>query len=175
MKSLAPNLAPEDKALMEKLLATGNIMYKYAIRLQTVLRRANGKSVAGVACGVGINRATVSSFINRYNRGGLDSLLRDKTRKSGTPPVSEAVKNRVCTAACTEMPEDAAHWSTRALAKRFSLGKSTVNIILRERGIQPHLEKEFRSGAGRHFEEKLTDVVGLYMNPPDNAIVLCAE
>jgi transposase len=89
MRSLAPNLAPEDKALMEKALASGNIMHKYAIRLQTVLRRANGKSVAEVACGVGINRATVSSFINRYNRGGLDSLLRDKTRKSGTPPVSE--------------------------------------------------------------------------------------
>ncbi|MDR2134171.1 MAG: helix-turn-helix domain containing protein [Treponema sp.] len=106
MKSVVPDIVPEDKALMEKVLAAGNIMYKYAIRLQTVLRRANGKSVAGVACGVGIHRATVSSFINRYNRGGLELLLRDKTRKSGTPPVSEAVKNRVCTAACTEKPKD---------------------------------------------------------------------
>jgi transposase len=175
MKSLVPNLVPDDKIIMEKLLAAGTIMHKYAIRLQTVLRRANGKSVAEIAEGVGINRATVSSFINRYNQGGLDSLLRDKSRKSGTPPVSEALKNRVCTAACTEKPKDATHWSTRALAKRFSLSKSTVNNILRERGIKPHLEKEFRFSTDRHFEEKLTDVVGLYMKPPDNAIVLCVD
>jgi hypothetical protein len=131
--------------------------HKYAIRPQTVLRGANGKSAAEAACGAGINRATVSSFINRYNRGG------------------EAVKNRVCTAACTGKPEDAAHWSARALAKRFSPGKSTVNTILRERGIRPHLEKEFRFSTDRHFEEKLTGVAGLYMNPPDNAIVLCVD
>jgi transposase len=131
--------------------------------------------VGEVACGVGIDRATVSSFVNRYNQGGLDSLLRDKTRKSGTPPVSETIKNRVCTAACTEKPKDATHWSTRALAKRFHLGKSTVNNILRERGIKPHLEKEFRFSTDRRFEGKLTDVVGLYMNPPDNAIVLCVD
>jgi transposase len=91
------------------------------------------------------------------------------------PPVSEAVKNRVCTVACTEKPKDAAHWSTRALAKRFSLGKSTVNNILRERGIKPHTEKEFRFSAGRHFEEELTDVAGLYINPPDKAIVMCSD
>jgi hypothetical protein len=106
MKSLASKLAPEDKALVEKVLTAGTIMYKYAIRLQTVLRRANRKSVAEVAEGV-------------------------------------------------------------------LLGKSTVNTILRERGIKPHLEKEFRFSTDRHFEDKLTDVVGLYMNPTDKAIVLC--
>jgi transposase len=150
-------------------------MHKYTIRLQTVLRRAAGKSVAEVAEGVGINRATVSSFVHRYNHGGLESLLKDKTRKSGMPPISEAIKNRVCAAACTEKPKDATHWSVRALAKRFSLGKSTVNTILRERGIKPHLEKEFRLSTDRNFEEKLTDVVGLYMNPPENAIVMCVD
>ncbi|MDR2134170.1 MAG: IS630 family transposase [Treponema sp.] len=67
------------------------------------------------------------------------------------------------------------HWSTRALAKRFSPGKSTVNTILRERGIKPHPEKEFRFSTDRHFGEKLTDVAGLYMNPPDNAIVLYVD
>jgi hypothetical protein len=94
-----------------------------------------------------------------------------KTRKSGTPPVSEAVKNRVCTAGRTEKPEDAAHC---ALAKRFSPGKSTVNTILRGRGIQPYLEQGFRFSTGWHSEGKLTGVAGLYMNPPDNAIALCA-
>jgi transposase len=175
MKSLVPNIMPEDKIIMEKLLASGNIMHKYAIRMQTVLRRAAGKTVGEIAEGVGINRATVSLFVNRYNCGGLGSLLRDKTRKSGTPPISEAVKNRICTAACTERPENATHWSTRSLAKRFSVGKSTVNHILRERGIKPHLVKEFRFSTDRHFEGKLADVVGLYMNPPDNAVVLSVD
>lgn len=67
------------------------------------------------------------------------------------------------------------HWSTHALAKRFSPGKSTENNILRERGIRPHLEKEFRFSTDRYFAEKQTDVVGLHMNPSDNAIVLCVD
>jgi transposase len=166
---------PEDKIIMEKLLASGNITHKYAVRMQTVLRRAAGKTVGGIAEEAGINRATVSLFVNRYNRDGLESLLRDKTRKSGTPPVSEAVKNRICTAARTEKPENAAHWSSRSLAERFSAGKSTVNRILRERGIKPRLAKEFQFSAGRHFEGKPADAVGLYMNPPDNAAVLSVD
>jgi transposase len=85
------------------------------------------------------------------------------------------VKNKICTTACTEKPENATHWSTRSLAKKFGIGHDVVNRILRERDIKPHLVKKFSFSTDPHFEEKLTDVVGLYMNPPDNAIVLCVD
>jgi transposase len=113
--------------------------------------------------------------VNRYNSGGLDSLLQDKTRKPGKEKISEEKKNQLCAVACTEKPKDATHWSVRDLAKRFKLGKSTVNNILRERNIKPHISQGFQFSTDPDFEEKLTDVVGLYMNPPDDALILCID
>jgi transposase/DNA-binding XRE family transcriptional regulator len=98
--------------------------------------------------------------------------LKDKTRKLGKAPVSVETKNTICAIACSERPKDATHWS---LAKRVGVSKSTVNSILRERGINRHLVETCRFSTDEKFEEKLKAVVGLYMNPPDNAIVLCVD
>ena len=75
MKALQPKLNPEDKELMEKLLITGHIEHKYAVRLQTVLLRAKNKGTEEISEFLGIHQATVSSYINRYNAYGIDSLL----------------------------------------------------------------------------------------------------
>ncbi|MDR2786017.1 MAG: glutamate racemase [Treponema sp.] len=120
MKSLVPNIVPEDKIIMERLLASGAIMRKYTIWPQTVLFR-----VSGAACGVGINR---------YNRRGLGSLLKSKARKSGTPPAGEAAKSHVCTTVCTGRSKNAAHWSIRAMRKRFHPDKSTARNRLPDMG-----------------------------------------
>jgi transposase len=105
----------------------------------------------------------------------MESLLKDKTRKPGKAPVSVEMKDRICKIACTEKPKNTTHWSVRSLAKQVGIGKSTVNGILRERGIQPHLTETFPCSSDETGEEKLRDVVGLYMNPPDNAIILCVD
>jgi transposase len=170
-----PNINEEDKQLMKNLLASGHIVHKFAVRLQTVLNRAEGKSPNDISSFLGIYRTTVSAYVNRYNSGGIDSLLHDKTRKPGKEKISEEKKNQICVVACKEKPKDATHWSVRDLAKRFKLGKSTVNNILRERNIKPHIRQGFQFSTDPEFEEKLTDVVGLYMNPPDNAIILCID
>jgi DNA-binding XRE family transcriptional regulator len=93
--------------------------------------------------------------------------LKDKTRKPGKTPVSVETKNKLCSIACNEKPKDAAHWSVRSLAKQVGVSKSTVNNILRERGIKPHLVETFRFSKDEKFEEKLKDVAGLYMNSPE--------
>jgi hypothetical protein len=85
------------------------------------------------------------------------------------------LKNKICTTACTEKPQNATHWSTRSLAKKFGIGHDEVNLILRERDITPHLVKKFGFSKDPHFEEKLTHVVWLYLNPPDKAMVLCVD
>jgi transposase len=167
--------AAEDKILTGQLLAVGHTGHKYAVRLQVVSRRANGKSPASIAEYLGININTVTSYVKRYNATGPGSLPRDKTRKPGTPPVSEEIKNKVIDIACHEKPEDATHRSTRSLAKRFKVSRGTVSRILRERGIKSHLVTRFSFSNDPQFVQKLTDVVGLYMNPPDNATVLCAN
>jgi hypothetical protein len=85
------------------------------------------------------------------------------------------LKNKICTTACTEKTENAAHWSTRSLAKKFGIGHDVVNRILRERNITPHLVKKFSFSKDPDFQEKLTRIVGLYLNPPDKALVLCVD
>jgi len=88
MNKLQANINSEDKEMMEKLLSAGHIPHKIALRLQTVLLRLRGKGTGEIADFIGINISTVSSYINRYNACGIDSLLHDKTRKPGKEPVS---------------------------------------------------------------------------------------
>jgi hypothetical protein len=105
----------------------------------------------------------------------MDSLLKDKTRKPGKAPIGEELKNEICRTACKEKPLNATHWSTGELGNKFGIAKSTVNNMLRERDIKPHLVNKFQYGTDEHFTEKLADAVGLYTDPPENAIICCAD
>jgi transposase len=175
MKTLQPILNSEDKDLMEKLLTTVHIQHKFAVRLQTVLLRAKGKGTGEIADFLGIHQSTVSSYINRYNAYGIDALLRDKTRKPGKEPISQDIKNEICRLVCNEKPPGETHWSCRSLAKRLGIGHASVNLILRGLGLKPHLVNKRNYSTDPLFEEKLNDVVGLYLNPPENAIILCVD
>lgn len=174
-KEVKPNTTEADIALMEKILAVGAIQHKYAVRLQTVLSRARNRSTNDTAAFLGINIVTVSRYVHRYNEGGLNSLLSDKTRLPGKEPIPFEVKNKLSRIVCSEKPENGTHWSTRELAKRLGIGHSSVHTILRERGLKPHLVKQFQFSTDPDFEKKLEDVVGLYLNPPENSIVLCVD
>ena len=175
MKALQPNLNSEDKDLMEKLLADGHLQDKYAVRLRTVLLRAKGKGTGEISGFLGIHQSTVSSYIKRYNACGVNALLRDKTRKPGKEPVSQDVKNEICRLVCKEKPAGETHWSCRTLAKRVGIGHAAVSLILRELGLRPHLVSKRNYSNDPLFEEKLKDVVGLYLKPPENAIILCVD
>jgi len=175
MKALKPNLNEEDKELMEQLLEAGQLKHKYAVRLQTVLLRARGKGTGEIADFLGLDPATVPLHIRRYNGGGVGSLLRDKTRKPGKAPVSQAAKDEVCRLACNETPPGETHWSTRSLARKAGVSHTSVSMILRGHGLRPHLTQGRNYSGDPDFEAKLKDVVGLYMSPPENAIVLCVD
>ena len=138
MKELQPQLNPEDKVLMERLLAARHLQHKYAVRLQTVMLRAKGKGTGEISEFLGIHQSTVGLYINRYNTYGLDSLLHDKTRKPGKEPINQDVKNEICRLVCNEKPKGETHWSCRTLAKRMGIGHTSVNLILQEFGLQPH-------------------------------------
>jgi len=175
MCMLQPKLNPEDKSLMENLLSAGHIKHKYAVRLQTILLRANGKGTGEISEFLGINKSTVGLYINRYNEHGIDSLLRDKTRKPGKEPVSQEIKNEIYRLVCSQKPKDETHWSCRTLAKKVGIGKTTVNLILQELGLEPHKVSKRNYSNDPDFEAKLKDVVGLYLKPPENAIILCVD
>ena len=160
---------------MEALLSAGHIEYKYAVRLQTVLNRARGVSTNIVASVLGIDLNSVSNHVKRYNEGGVESLLSDRTRKPGKKPISTNVRNQLTRFVCQEKPKDGTHWSTRELSKRFGISHTAVNTILREQNIKPHLVKKFQFSTDKEFESKLADVVGLYLAPPENSIVFCVD
>jgi transposase len=174
-REIFPTATDEDITLMDTILAVGNIQHKYAVRLQAVLSRARKRSTNDTAAFLGINIVTVSKYVHRFNEGGVDSLLRDKTRLPGKKPIPVEVKNELSRIVCSEKPEDATHWSSRELAKRLGIGHASVSNILRERGLKPHLVKSFQFSTDPDFEKKLEDVVGLYLNPPENSIVLCID
>jgi transposase len=172
MKTQLPlNASEEELALIKKLVDSGKLKSKFAIRLLVILNRTGGKTLVSIAEFLNISLSSVIRYIERFNTEGLASLLKDKTRKPGKIPISVEKKNEVCKIACSEKPKNATHWSVRSLAKRVGISKSSVNAILRERGIKPHLVETFQFSADELFAEKLRDVVGLYMNPPDNAII----
>ena len=174
-KAIVPELNADDKKLMESLLRSGHIEHKYAVRLQTVLHRASGKPPTEVAEYLGIHSNSITGYVKRYNTYGIDSLLRDKTRKPGTPPISDDIKNQVIDLACHQKPENATHWSTRRLARRIGISHNKVSEILREAGIKPHIQSYYSYSNDPHFQTKLEDIVGLYMSPPENAIVLSVD
>jgi transposase len=175
MREIQPHLNEEDKDLMEKLLSAGEIRHKYALRLQTILLRNKGKGTGDISEFLGLHQSTVSLYINRYNASGIDALLHDKTRKPGKEPISQEIKEELCRIVCTEKPKDETHWSIRTLAKRVGISRTAANTILREYGLKHHLVSRFQASNDPEFETKLKDVVGLYMNPPENAIILCVD
>jgi transposase len=175
MKHLEVKLNAEDKDLIEKLLAAGQLKHKYAVRLQTILLRARNKRSEEIADFLRIHPSTVSLHINRYNTLGIEAMLCDKTRKPGTKPISQEIKNKVYQLACNYLPEGGTHWSCRTLAEQVGISHTAVNTILKEHGLQPHKSLVRNYSNDPDFESKLTDVVGLYLKPPKNAIVLCVD
>jgi transposase/transcriptional regulator with XRE-family HTH domain len=174
-REIFPDITEEEITLMERLLADGQIQHKYAVRIQVVLCRAQKRSTNDTAAFLGLNIMTVSRCVHRFNEGGVSALLKDKTRLPGKEPISLEVKNNISRIVCNEKPENATHWSIRELAQKVGVSRTTVNTILRERGLKPHLVKSFQFSTDPEFEKKLEDVVGLYLNPPENSIILCVD
>ena len=101
--------------------------------------------------------------------------MRDKTRPSRKPPLPDKVKLAVLTKTANETPANATHWSRASMAAEMGISPSSVGRIWAEAGLKPHLVHRFKISNDPQFEEKVTDVVGLYMNPPDRALVLCVD
>jgi hypothetical protein len=122
-----------------------------------------------------IHVETVSDIVHRFNEYGVDGLLKQPNHKPGKAPVSQEVINRVLKPVQTGQPEAATHWSTHEIAKQVGISHTKVHQILRAHDLNPHLVEHFRTSSDPDFAQKLEDVVGLYLNPPDNATVLSID
>ncbi len=168
-------VTPEDRAHLEVLVGDRNTPAKLVWRAQIVLASAAGESVKAICRLTGKSKPCVWRWQERFSQEGVDGLLRDKTRPPGRKPLSQKLQLKVLQMTASETPPNATHWSVRTMAKAVGISRTSVQRIWADAGLKPHLVKRFKVSGDPMFEEKVTDVVGLYMNPPDRALVLCVD
>jgi len=140
-----------------------------------VLTAGGGESEARIASWLQINRKTVRLWRDRFAREGLQGLWEIAAGRGRKPTYGPDRIKAVIDTTLHSKPKGSTHWSCRTLAADQGMSKSTVNDILRGHNLKPHRTKTFKLSRAPRFLEKLTDVVGLYLNPPDKAIVLCVD
>jgi transposase len=138
------------------------------------LEAAKGKNNTEVARELGIGRSTVRKWRDRFGELRLDGL-HDEPRPGAPRSVDDDAVETVIVKTLEETPLDATHWSTRSMAKATGMSQSAVSRIWRAFGLKPHLVDTFKLSPDPFFVEKVRDVVGLYVNPPDGALVLCVD
>jgi transposase len=167
-------VSPAGRARLEAIVADRNSASKHVWRAHIVLATAEELGTNAIMRLTGKSKPCVWRWQERYIEAGVDGLLRDKTRPSRKKPLSAEVKLKVLTATM-QPPPNATHWSTRSMAKAVGISHTSVQRIWREADLKPHLVRTFKVSNDPKFSEKVTDVVGLYMNPPDKALVLCVD
>jgi transposase len=148
--------------------------HSIAQRARIVLLAVDGLSNVAVADKVGVNQATVVKRRKRFLERGLDGLL-DEPRPGAPRTISDDEVEAVIVRTLEDKPTDATHWSTRDLAKQVGMSASSVGRIWRAFRLKPWQTDTFKLSENPQFVEKVRDVVGLYLNPPDKAVVLCVD
>ncbi|WP_255025005.1 IS630 family transposase [Rhodococcus sp. GA1] len=143
-------------------------------RSRIVLACADGGSNSEVAQRLGVDRSTVRRWRDRFVEARCDGLL-DEPRPGRPRTVSDAKIKDLITATLESTPKDATHWSTRSMADHLGMSQSTVSRVWRAFGLAPHKQDSWKLSKDPLFTEKVRDVVGLYLNPPERALVLCVD
>lgn len=173
--TLAPlEIRPDDREALERWIRRPRTAQALALRARIILACESGGSNTAVAADLGLTRSTVRKWRSRFLERGLDGLL-DEPRPGAPRTITDADVERVVTLTLEEQPADATHWSTRSMAKRAGLSQSAISRIWRAFGLQPHRSETFKLSKDPLFIEKVRDIVGLYLHPPDRALVLCVD
>ena len=169
-------VSAEQRRQLEAIAADGNSRQKHAWRARIILLSDEGYGTMAIAAKAGVSsKATVWRWQRRFMEEGVEGLLRDKTRKPGKPPVPEATVRKVVGTALSDPPAEETHWTLRALAAVVDLAASTVRLILARHKIALHRWRHSEISTDPKFEEKVHKVIGLYVNPPKDAVVLSID
>ena len=164
-----------DRERLERLVRDRNTPQKVVWRARIVLLASDGLTAEGIAAAVGKSLLTVRRWRRRYIAKGVDGLLKDATRPSRVKPLTPEKVKQVVHMTLHEKPPNATHWSLRSMAAAADISYSSVQRIWHAHGLKPHLVETFKVSRDKNFATKVEDVVGLYLNPPDKALVLCVD
>jgi transposase len=165
-------LSEERQAELTQLVRSKLTSVRLSQRARIVLLAAQGLQNKDIAQQLGVGRVQVARWRERYLESGLEGIKRDLPR--GAPPVKVDVQKLVELTTQTK-PEAAAHWSTRKMAAQLGVAASTVMRHWQANGLKPHVVRGFKVSRDPKFVQKLKDIVGLYMSPPEHALVLCCD
>jgi transposase len=167
-------LSDDERETLERWARRPTSAQALALRCRIVLACAEGGHSNEVAERVGVSRATVGKWRRRFLEQRLEGL-HDEPRPGAPRQIGDDAVEAVVVKTLEETPPDATHWSTRSMAKATGMSQSAVSRIWRAFGLKPHLVDTFKLSPDPLFVEKVRDVVGLYVNPPDGALVLCVD
>jgi transposase len=168
-------LSPADRATLEGWVSRRNTPQKLVWRARIVLLSADRVGVMTIARSVGKSKVTVGRWQERYLTKGIAGLARDATRPGRKPPLSAEVIERVVDKTLHEKPPAGTHWSIRKMASAVGISYTSVQRIWKAHGLKPHLVKTFKLSNDKRFVEKVRDVVGLYLDPPEQALVFSVD
>jgi transposase len=168
-------LEPPDRLELERWVAAHGTPQQVTQRFRIILAAATGAQNQEVAQELEINPKTVALWRTRFCREGTDCLWEVAEGRGRKPTLTPQDVERIVDATLQTKPAGATHWSCRTLAKAQGISKATVNRIWQSHRLKPHRTKGFKLSRDPRFLEKLTDVVGLYLNPPQKALVLCVD
>jgi transposase len=165
------SITPAQRAILEHLARGRRTAHRLTMRAKIVLAAAEGQPNHRIAATLGVSRPTVLLWRARFEAHGVEGLRQDAPRPGRTPSVSAAQIKAVVDATLHTPPPNATHWSVRTMARAQGLSRMTVQRIWHAHQLKPHLVESFKLSRDPAFVEKLRDVVGLYLNPPDRALV----
>jgi transposase/transposase-like protein len=165
----------EQRKVLEGWVRGHDTATSLVVRSKIVLAAAEGHSNNRISKDLGVNRPTVIRWRRRFEEGGPAALGKIAPGRGRKPSIGPERVAAIIEATLNTLPEAATHWSCRTMAKAAGISPDTVGRIWRAHNLQPHRTRTFKQSTDKQFIEKLTDVVGLYLNPPEKAIVLCVD
>ncbi len=173
--SPALRLSDTEQQQLEQWVAAHGTPQQVALRCQIVLAAAAGETSLGIAAATQVDVKTVALWRTRFAEAGPEGLWEIAAGRGRKPTYSANKIKSIIRATLSSKPRGMTHWSCREMAQAQGVSKSTVSTIWRSHNLKPHRTRSFKLSRDARFLEKLTDVVGLYLNPPDQALVLCVD
>ncbi len=171
----AVELTDEQRQQLEKQARARSVSVRLAQRSKMILLAAAGWSDRKIGTELGVKRQTVARWRSRFIKRGMAGIAKDAPRPGRKPQIATKQVQEIIRLTTQEKPADATHWSTRSMAQASGVSEASVRRIWKRHGLKPHLLRTFKLSNDPKFAEKVEDIVGLYLNPPEHALVFSVD
>jgi transposase len=171
----ALSMTDAQREILEKLAKSQTATHRDVTRAKALLLAHEGVANTAIAWELGVSPASVTSWRARFEQEGIAKFGKVKAGRGRKPTIPDDKVAAIVEATLHDKPPGETHWSCRSMAKAQGVSPATVQRVWSSRGLKPHLVRTFKLSNDKRFEEKLIDVVGLYLNPPEKAVVLCMD